>query len=99
MEIRRIVKEHVKFETYAENNGFGMIVLERNGRLVPDNKRFKAFFDITYKVCMKADDIIGYGKTEEEAIEDFAKKISGESLIIGVGFIEEREVIHLPDFD
>jgi hypothetical protein len=95
MEIRKRLLERMTIEEFAEREGLIMEVVERP-RNIPYNFPFYANFD--HAEIQQGGFLIGAygnGNTPEEAIENYARQISGLILIFNA-YRDDRKEIRIP---
>ena len=97
MKIKRYKLEKMSIEKFAEKHNLIMEVHERDNKNLPFTcfGRFYAHFsnaEIKHGTCMLIG-AFGNGNTEKEAIEDYAKEISNQILIIDAMKHTRKEII------
>ena len=93
MEIERHKVHEMTIEEFAENNNLIMEVHERDDPKLPRCYAHFKLSDIKDGSCLIGK--YGDGETEQEAIRNYAKEISGKLLVIGA-FSSDRRNIQVP---
>ena len=93
MEIERHQLEEMTIEEFAENNNLIMEVHERDNPKLPRCYAHFKHSEIKDGICLSGK--FGDGETEQEAIRNYAKEISGQMLVIGA-FSNDRRNIQVP---
>lgn len=96
MKIKRDMVERCTIEEFADRHGLVMEVHERNPIQFPFLPRFFAYFshaEIAERGCLVG--TFGNGQTELDAIDDYARAISGKILAIDA-YSKDRRNIDVP---
>jgi hypothetical protein len=93
METERHPVSEMTIEEFAENNNLIMEIHERNDPKLPKHYAHFKLSDIKEGSCLIGK--FGDGETEQEAIRNYAKEISGQLLVIGA-FSNNRRNIQVP---
>ncbi len=98
MEIERNLIDRVSIEQFAEKNDLVMVVDERGINIrTASQYQFFRFYASFKCVEVKSGGILfgehGDGDTEEEAIYDYARRISGELIVVDAGDPRKRREI------
>lgn len=92
MKITRVPLPRRSLEQFADEHGLVMKVHERTARDCPG--RFYAYFEhAEIKDGHMLVGAFGNGRTEDEAIQSYAKEISGRALVLNSYTVERKEIV------
>lgn len=93
MEIKRFLIERVSIQEFADRNGLVMEIRERPFKDLPRYYAAFAGVEVSEDGCLVG--AHGNGDTEEQAMSNYAERISSTTLVVGA-FTKDRREIQAP---